>query len=472
MPVQSLKMLYRLSVFMLVMVCYVHGDTPANCTYEQIRGRWVFSIGEGGHDNKIDCSNLGPVKYSYSLTLDYPDNVIDEFGNKGFWTLIYNQGFEVVIHGRKFFAFSKFTGKDPNATSYCDETMVGWSHDVLGRDWACYAGKKQSTNNHLKFQPNSINKEVNHNFVKDQSQHHIYKVDRDMINEINSAQSLWTAVHYSEYEHMTWEEIRNMAGGKKSKIPQIPKPARPNEEIQKLAATLPDSFDWRNVSGVNFVSPVRNQGGCGSCYAFSSAGMNEARLRVATNNRVQLVFSPQDIVECSEYSQGCAGGFPYLIGGKYSEDFGMVEEACNPYSDQRASFIDQCHTNTSCVRHYFTHYEYIGGYYGACNEELMRLALVNNGPLAVSFEVYDDFMNYKSGIYHHTGLHNRFNPFEITNHAVLLVGYGIQQTTNIKYWIIKNSWGDGWGEEGFFRILRGTNECAIESIAVQSFAMF
>jgi len=109
----------------------------------------------------------------------------------------------------------------------------------------------------------------------------------------------------------------------------------------------------------------------------------------------------------------------------------------------------------------------VGGFYGACNEDLMKLALVKNGPLSVAFEVYDDFMAYKGGIYYHTGLTSRFNPFQLTNHAVLLVGYG--EENNQKYWIVKNSWGTQWGEKGFFRIRRGVNECAIESIAVEAF---
>ena len=63
----------------------------------------------------------------------------------------------------------------------------------------------------------------------------------------------------------------------------------------------------------------RNQGSCGSCYAFSSMGMLEARLRVATKNQLKVDLSPQDVVSCSNYSQGCDGGFPYLIAGKYAQ---------------------------------------------------------------------------------------------------------------------------------------------------------
>jgi len=105
----------------------------------------------------------------------------------------------------------------------------------------------------------------------------------------------------------------------------------------------------------------------------------------------------------------------------------------------------------------------------SCNEELMMAELVKNGPMSVSFEVYSDFQHYKGGIYHFTGLTNKFNPFEITNHAVLLVGYGVEPSTGEKFWTVKNSWGSTWGEDGYFRIRRGSDECAIESIAVESF---
>jgi cathepsin C len=197
--------------------------------------------------------------------------------------------------------------------------------------------------------------------------------------------------------------------------------------------------------------------------------MNEARLRIISNNTIQVSLSPQDVVDCSVYSQGCDGGFPYLIGGKYAEDYGLVEESCYPYVG-----VDRGHCGTpkTCRRYYSTNYEYVGGYYGGCTEELMKLELVNNGPVAVAFEVYDDFMTYHGGIYHHTGLRNKYNPFQETNHAVLLVGYGVDKSTGEKFWSVKNSWGTGWGENGYFRIRRGVDECAIESIAVKSNPMF
>jgi len=212
------------------------------------------------------------------------------------------------------------------------------------------------------------------------------------------------------------------------------------------------------------VSPIRNQGACGSCYSFASMAMLEARLRIYTNNTNQDVFAPQDIVSCSEYSQGCEGGFPYLIAGKYAQDFGVVPEKCYPYTGK-----DENCSEKKCNRVYVSSYNYVGGFYGGCNEPLMRYALVKNGPVAVGFEVYNDFMNYASGIYHHTGLTaTKFNPFELTNHAVLVVGYSEDEASGEKYWIVKNSWGAGWGEQGFFRIRRGNDECAIESLGMEA----
>lgn len=106
----------------------------------------------------------------------------------------------------------------------------------------------------------------------------------------------------------------------------------------------------------------------------------------------------------------------------------------------------------------------------------MRINLVKYGPLAVSYEFFRDFHTYKSGIYHHTGSgeeqDGKFKPIMNLSHAVLLIGYGTDNSNPEKpqdYWILKNSWGKEWGENGYFRMRRGVNECGIETMAMQSF---
>ena len=106
------------------------------------------------------------------------------------------------------------------------------------------------------------------------------------------------------------------------------------------------------------------------------------------------------------------------------------------------------------------------------NEEAMRVALVENGPVVVSVYVPTEFNHYKLGIYQETGLTRKFDPYLPTNHAVLLVGYGIDRANGTKYWSVKNSWGTNWGEDGYFRIMRGTNQLNIESKPSESFPIF
>ncbi|CAG5126919.1 unnamed protein product [Candidula unifasciata] len=446
------------TVGILISLSSVLGDTPANCTYEDIAGSWVFHLSAGNKNRNVNCSETFSTKNTIKISLIYPDIAIDEFNNRGFWTLIYNQGFEVVIAGRKYFGFSKYVG----SSSFCDKIIGGWSHDIRGNDWACYNGQKSGA---AITKTNVVKKDFGLKFS-----HRINS--QEMVASINAAQNSWQAVRYPQFEGLRDEDFINLAGGPMSVIHSRPKPAPLTDAHKRLMGSLPESFDWRNVNGVNYVSPVRNQGGCGSCYAFAALAMDEARIRILTNNTQKPVFSPQDVVECSPYSQGCAGGFPYLISGKYAEDYGLVLEECNSYKG-----IDGiCTTNSTCPRHYFTNYKYVGGYYGATNEAVILQALYEGGPLAVGFMVYSDFSNYKSGIYHHIDSISdnlgRFNPFEITNHAVLLVGWGVDKKTSEKYWIVKNSWGENWGIDGYFWIRRGTDECGFESLAVESTPVF
>ncbi|XP_007564164.1 PREDICTED: dipeptidyl peptidase 1 [Poecilia mexicana] len=428
------------------------GDTPANCTYEDLLGTWVFQVSKGGHDQTVNCSAEATGESTVTVTLEKLSVATNELGTTGFFTLIYNQGFEVVLGDYKWFAFFKYTQEGSKVTSYCDQTLPGWVHDVLGRNWACFVGKRVKP-----VPPRIDSKPVFSSGLLPKP----YKHNWDFIDLINTVQSSWKAVAYPEHEMYTLRELHYRAGGPASRIPVRVRPAPVEAGLAKMAAALPEHWDWRNVDGVNFVSPVRNQGSCGSCYSFATMGMLEARVRILTNNSDSPVLSPQQVVSCSEYAQGCDGGFPYLI-GKYVQDFGIVDESCFPYAAKNTP----CGVPANCGRMYTAEYGYVGGFYGGCSETAMMLELVKNGPMAVALEVYPDFMNYKGGIYHHTGLADSINPFELTNHAVLLVGYGRCHKTGEKYWIVKNSWGAQWGEDGYFRIRRGSDECAIESIAV------
>nr|CAB3239847.1 dipeptidyl peptidase 1-like [Phallusia mammillata] len=398
----------------------------------------------------------------------------------GTFNLIYNQGFEVTVAYRKLFAFFEWKTMDKSQSIFwCNRTMYGWSHDLLGNDWACFIAVKQAPKlPGQEFQMANWKGNIVPNQYSSPEVEKVlqlpYKNDLKFIEKLNQAQNSWKAASYPELSTMTYEQVLRRSGYGNGRIVR-PTHVKELDAAKQayIKAKLPESFDWRKVNNQDFVSPVRNQGQCGSCYAFASMGMLEARVRIMTNNTQTPVFSPQEVVSCSQYAQGCEGGFPYLIAGKYAQDFGVVEEHCYPYEGKDTPTCSMAIKN--CKRHYVEKYEYVGGYYGACSEAKMMEDLVAYGPMAVAIEVYPDFQQYKSGIYHHvtsvdqSSVTEGFNPFELTNHAVLVVGYGADQKTGEKYWIVKNSWGEAWGENGFVRIRRGTDEIAIESLAQQSF---
>ncbi|KAG7261125.1 hypothetical protein CRUP_004313, partial [Coryphaenoides rupestris] len=429
-------------------------DTPANCTYEDLLGTWVLQVSSGGHDKSINCSDEATGVKVVTVTLEKLAVAKDELGNTGFFTLIYNQGFEVVINNYKWFGYFRYTKEGQNVTSYCDQTLPGWVHDVLGNNWACFVAKR--------VEPIPPRTDVDR-LLPRLTAHRLFqtahKTNADFIDDINSAQSSWTAAYYPDHEKYSRKDWFYRAGGPASRVPARVRPAPvPLEvakmasalperwdwrdvngvnylspvrnQVAKMASALPERWDWRDVNGVNYLSPVRNQGACGSCYSFAVMGMLEARIRVLTNNSQAPILSPQQIVSCSPYSQGCDGGFPYLI-GKYVQDFGIVEESCLAYVGKNTP----CRIPRACGRLYTTEYSYVGGFYGGCSETAMMLELVKNGPMAVSFEVYPDFSRYKGGIYHHTFVgYASQDPFELTNHAVLLVGYGRCHKTGEKFW--------------------------------------
>eukprot|EP00054_Salpingoeca_dolichothecata_P027703 m.204413 g.204413 ORF g.204413 m.204413 type:complete len:456 (-) comp26027_c1_seq2:45-1412(-) len=449
-------------MMMLLLGCIAatSADTPANCTNTQALGRWTFSVSPNSYTKDVNCSTFAHMpKTSMTITLRAPDVAVDDQGNTGFWTFIYNQGFEVVVNNKKYFAFSNYTTVGKVTTSHCESTLPGWFHDADGKNWGCFVGNQLSHETTATTQKAPASPQPAG----------MWRSDPELVNHINKHHS-WQAKDYHFLQELPLATVKKISGSSPAEFPKSQNSKYDGLTDAEKYGDLPESFDWRNVDGVNYVSPVRDQESCGSCYSFGSTAALEARVRINSNNTEKTVFSPQDVVSCSEYSQGCAGGFPYLV-YKYGQDFGLVNESCFPYTGKDPSMGGPtCNRECPSPKRYFVKsYEYIGGYYGACNEVDMMKEIHANGPVAIGFQVNSDFMHYAGGVYDgctNPPKHSGVNFFETTNHAVAVVGWGVDGGK--KYWIVKNSWSDKWGLEGYFMIARGQDECACESMAASA----
>ena len=198
------------------------------------------------------------------------------------------------------------------------------------------------------------------------------------------------------------------------------------------AAELPAAIDWRS-SGGNFVTSPRNQKKCGSCWAFSMTGGLESYTLLKENTPGKdLDLSEQVMLSCSG-AGSCNGG---RLSAGFLKKTGLPLEAAYPYTATDGS----CATAAAGWQ---AEAKKIGAW-GSVSQDLntIKTALVKYGPLPIAFMVYEDFMHYKTGIYSYT------TGKQLGGHAVLLVGYNDEE----KYFIVKNSWDTGWGENGFFRI--------------------
>ena len=198
-----------------------------------------------------------------------------------------------------------------------------------------------------------------------------------------------------------------------------------------------NSVDWRKSFKV---SSVKNQESCGSCWAFSSVGAVESAWAIKQD--VLYNLSEQELIDCSTKNNGCEGGsmdlaFQYII------DNGLCSNFSYPYIGQDGICNDTC---KSLVK--ISNYSDI-----IPNQEKMLIRAVQHQPVSVAIQANKrSFQMYKSGIYNDPDC-----GFQL-DHGVLLIGYGYDKTYNMDYWIIKNSWSESWGENGYIRIQRNIDD--------------
>ncbi|MFH0930014.1 MAG: C1 family peptidase [Candidatus Moraniibacteriota bacterium] len=203
--------------------------------------------------------------------------------------------------------------------------------------------------------------------------------------------------------------------------------------------TPPATLDWRNNGG-NFVTPVKNQGNCGSCWAFGTTAALESYTLIKDNQPgTNLDLSEQVVVSCSG-AGSCSGGTSSGA-SRFILDTGVPVESCYPYTATNGVCTNAC-ANWQASAYKIGAWSFIAVSSSQSSLPAIKQAIATYGPISTMFQVYSDFTGYSSGVYSYT------TGNYLGNHIVEIVGYDDVG----QYFIAKNSWGSGWGESGYFRI--------------------
>jgi len=263
----------------------------------------------------------------------------------------------------------------------------------------------------------------------------------DIQREIESTNARWVAKHDPLLDLTPAQRERRLGV-----VVDPQKHARSMSRIAAPVGAAVAKIDWRAVNQHNYVTSVKDQGNCGSCVSFAAAAMTESMAAIQHN--VVLDLAEADLHFCSSHGANCAGWWPEDALDQIHAR-GVIPEEKFPYQSAFDTDTPRC----LAVPDHERYATKLAESHPLASVAERKAWLSNVGPVCAVFQVFQDFFAYGSGVYHHTtgavaGLH-----------CVQVIGYDDGESC----WIAKNSWGDDWGDQGFFKIRYG--ECSIDDFA-------